>query len=184
MCFMRVRLGRARKRLLLGCGAVLAVALIAGGIFFGPTIADLYRAGFNPLHESKKKKWTPDTEANLKALYTALKLHHESEGQYPKSGQWMEAAVKRVASATLPRHEAVKKFVDPAAGGAPGVYGFAMNDAVSEKYDQDVADRAKTPLLFQSTETAWNAHGDPAKIGRAGGLAISVDGQIIELPAS
>lgn len=183
MQVMRKRQGLARKRLLLGCLGIGVALLAIGGVVFGPTLRDLYNAGFDPFKESKKLKWHPDTETNLKALHTALKLHHDSEDQFPKAAQWMEAALKRVATQQLSKEEATKKFIDPAAGGAPGVYGFAMNDAAGEKYLGDLKDAASMPLLFQSTETAWNAHGDPAKIGRPGGMAISADGKIIRLPA-
>jgi len=67
-----------------------------------------------------------------------------------------------------------------AAGGKPGEYGFAMNDAASEKYIDDIKDK-KAPLIFQSTDASWNAHGDPAKIGRPGGIGIAADGSTVKL---
>lgn len=169
----------SKKKALLGCVGVFVVILAAVGIFYGPALRDFIKAGFFE-KAPEKQAWHPDTEANLKALYTALKLQHDSDGQFPKSSQWMEKILARVKTETLKKGDEAKKFVDPAAGGAPGVYGFAMNDAASEKYIDDLPDK-KAPLIFQSTETAWNAHGDPAKIGRQGGIGLAADGSIVKL---
>ena len=124
--------------------------------------------------------WTPGTEVNLKALYTGMMLQHDSDGQFPQGTGWMDQIIKRVRNETLKAGAEKEKFIDPAAGGKPGEYGFAMNDAAAGKYKDDIKDKAM-PLIFETTETQWNAHGDPAKIGRKNGIGISVDGKIVRL---
>ena len=172
------RRGLAGKKILFSCLGVFLLVVLLLVIFFGPTIRPLLPFLFPP--PQKKISWHPDTEKNLKTLYTGMMLQHDSDGQFPKSSQWMELVIKRVRTETLKKGEEAKKFVDPAAGGAPGVYGFAMNDAASEKYKDDLKDK-QMPLIFESTETAWNAHGDPAKIGRKGGIGVDLDGKIVRL---
>lgn len=175
---MRIFSGKRRK--IYGClGFFIVVAGLIAWVY-GPAIRDFSKAGLlqDLLAPEKKRKWQPETEANLRALYTALKLHHESEGQLPTASTWMDAALRRVKAADMQKDEAQKKFFDPASGGK---FGFAFNDAMSEKYLPDVTDKG-TVLLFQTTEDTWNAHGDPAKIGRLGGRAITVEGTLVELP--
>lgn len=175
---MRTQRAAVKKPVLIGC-SVVGVVLIALALFYGPTLLNLSKAGFFS-SAPEKQAWHPDTEKNLKALYTGMKLQHDSDGVFPNSAQWMEKVQNRVKTETLKKGDEAKKFVDPAAGGAPGVYGFAMNDAASEKYIDDIKDK-KMPLIFESTETGWNAHGDPAKIGRKGGIGVAVDGSIVRL---
>jgi len=60
-----------------------------------------------------------------------------------------------------------------------------MNDAASGKYKGDLKD-PKTILIFDSSDTSRNAHGDPKKLlptpPRPGGnLGITVDGSIVKL---
>lgn len=175
---MSKRRAAIRRPLAIGL-AVVGLALLGVVLFYGPTLLDFLRAGFFT-STPEKQAWHPETEKNLHALYTGMKLQHDSDGVFPDSSQWMEKVQNRVKTETLKKGEEAKKFVDPAAGGAPGVYGFAMNDAASGKYIDDIKDK-KMPLIFQSTETAWNAHGDPAKIGRKGGIGVAVDGTIVKL---
>jgi hypothetical protein len=176
MTFMKTQAG-AGKRTLLTIVGIILVLLILGGIWAWPTLRNL--ATLLPTNE-KKQGWTPDTLKNLNALYTGMMLQHESDGQFPKSDQWMDKIIIRVRTETLKKGAEKEKFVDPAAGGQAGAYGFAMNDAASEKYKEDLKDK-NMPLIFQSTDTSWNAHGDPAKIGRNGGIGIAIDGSEVKL---
>lgn len=170
------RRGAGRRTVLTILG-VIVLLLVGVGIWAWPTLRNL--ASLLPSNE-KKQGWTPSTVKNLNALYTGMMLQHESDGQFPKSDEWMDKIIIRVRTETLKKGAEKEKFVDPAAGGADGTYGFAMNDAASEKYKDDIKDK-KMPLIFQSTDTAWNAHGDPAKIGRKGGIGIAVDGSQVRL---
>jgi hypothetical protein len=173
---MNTRLG-AVKRTLLTILGVIAVLVVGIGIWAWPTIRNL--ATLLPSNEAKQG-WTPDTAKNLKALHTGMMLQHESDGQFPRSDKWMDEIIIRVRMETLKKGAEKEKFVDPAAGGRPGAYGFAMNDLASEKYKDDLPGK-NTPIIFQSTDTSWNAHGDPARIGRKGGIGIAVDGSQVRL---
>ena len=95
----------------------------------------------------------------------------------------MDAVKTRIQVGDMTPEEAQKKLVDPTLGGKPGGYGFAMNDACSNKYKGDLND-PKMILLFQSGDTRWNAHGDPVKNAPAPprgaeNLAITVGGDVV-----
>lgn len=143
----------------------------------------LKRQGF--LDKTEERKYEASTRANLTAIYKGMKLFHESEGQYPKAAQWMDAIKNRIQTGDMSEAEAAKKLVDPGLKGKAGAYGYAMNDAASEKYEGDLKDK-KMPLIFMSSDTALNAHGDPSKLApnppRPGGnFAVTVDGSIVRL---
>jgi hypothetical protein len=177
----------ASKGRRIGCAVVRAVVLVllAAVVYvgwrFGPVLLDFWNQGF--FSSTEQRTYEGTSTQNLKALYTALRLYHDSEGQFPLASGWMDAAKDRVKAADMTPEEAMKKFVNPALGaGREGVYGYAMNDAVSGKYKDDIRDPGRTPLLFESTDTSWNAHGDPKRLtpknrGR-GSLAIMVDGTV------
>jgi len=172
----------------LGCFSLLIIAVCL--LFFtelGHTVRDLWRHGIiqAEIGSDSDAKYNASEVNNLKALYTAMMLYHESEGQWPQGNGWMDAIKNRVATADLAGGEADKKFVSPSLAGQPGQYGYAMNDLASGKYKGDIKDK-KTPLLFDSSDTSRNAHGDPAKLlpkpPRPGGnVGIAVDGTILKL---
>ena len=172
----RLLVGGVKKVVLQGLAVVLVI-LIGVGIWAYPTLRDL--ATLLPQKETKIG-WTPGTEVNLKALYTGLMLQHDSDGQFPQGAQWMDLVIKRVRNETLQAGAENQKFIDPRAGAKSGEFGFAMNDAAAGKYKDDIKDK-KMPLIFESTDTKWDAHGDPAKIGRKNGIGISVEGKIVRL---
>ncbi len=161
----------------------MLVGIVGAGLWVGPTLRDLYRGGFFNSVGTRQYKGTLDE--NLKAIRTALMLYHDSEGQFPNSAGWMDAIRTRIRTDDLSGAEAEKKLMDPAYGGKPNVYGFAMNDAASGKYKDDIKDK-KAPLIFESQSTARNAHGDPKKDApnpphRGGDYGITVDGVIVKL---
>jgi len=155
---------------------IFAVILIGLGAFYGPVLMMAYRHGFLD-RTPNDEKYSATSQENLKALYKALSLYHDSEGQFPTSSGWMDAIENRIDTYNLAKGEAEKKMIRPDLLGQDGKFGYAMNDAVSGKYKDDIKDK-KTPLIFESTDTGRNAHGDPAKIRH--GYAISVDGTIIK----
>jgi hypothetical protein len=174
---------RALRRLGLGCTVVL-VALI---LMFGQTIRDLWSHGFLDAYLSpdQTRKYNASSTSNLKMLYNAMSQYHESEGQFPKSTNWMDAIKSYGAASDLAKGEADKKFVTPSLAGKPGQYGYAMNDVASGKFKGDLKD-PKTVLIFDSSDTSRNAHGDPKKLAPAparlgGNLGITVDGTIVKL---
>jgi len=180
------------KRLLrnVGCGC-LSVVVIGGGLLIftpvGRAFQTLWKRGFfesyvNPDDDLKYKATETD---NLKALYTAMMLYHESEGQFPVSSGWMDAIKPRIQTSDLAKGEAEKKLISPSLAGKTGQFGYAMNDLASGKYKGDLKD-PKTILIFDSGDTMRNAHGDPKKLTptppRPGGnMGISIDGTVVKL---
>lgn len=170
-----------KKKVKRGCLAVFVLALAFGIWFYGPLVKLAYhlwqRGDFAP--PSAQHEYEGTNTDNLKFLRTALLSYEESEGQFPSAGGWMDAIQNRLNTDDLKKGEAVKKFVAPAYVGQPGRFGYAFNDALSGKYMGDIKDQ-KTPMLFESTATERNAHGDPAKLRKPGGLAIGLDGTVLK----
>lgn len=167
------------------CGVMVVVFAVAA-IWIGPVILDFYNSGIlgSQLSGKKMREYQGTSMDNLKALHTALMLYHDSEGQFPDSAGWMDAIKDRIKAGDMTQEEADKKFVNPSLGKA-GEFGYAMNDACSKKYKDDIKDPSKTPLLFDSSSTGRNAHGSPSSLlpkpPRPGGnLGISVDGSIVK----
>ncbi|MBI1757378.1 MAG: hypothetical protein HYR64_09765 [Fimbriimonas ginsengisoli] len=165
---------------------ILAAAL-AVGLYFAYPILHLAdsarRKGF--FDKPPVENYEASQGNNLRALYTALMLAHDSDGQFPDTAKWMDAIANRVQTSNMSAEDAAKKFVDPSLAGRPGLYGYAMNDAASGKYKGDLKD-PKTILLFTSSDLARNAHGDPKKLvpnpPRSGGSwGITVDGSVVKL---
>jgi hypothetical protein len=138
----------------------------------------LWRAGF---FESKPPPhaYAGDSKDNLRMMRTALLGYEESEGLFPEAGGWMDAIQNRLKTDDLKKGEGAKKLIRPDLLDQSGKFGYAINDKVGGQYHGDIKD-PKTPLIFESTPTDRNAHGDPATIGKAGGLVITVDGTILE----
>jgi hypothetical protein len=168
-----------------GCLVVLAVLLLPVVLFPKRiyytlnAFLDVQKAGF--LDATKQRKYSASSMENLKALYQAVSLYYESEGVMPHAAGWMDAAKTYVRTNDLKRGEEMKKFVNPRIEGGEGVYGYAFNDALSGVYREDVADPAGTPMIFESSDTAWNAHGEPAALQpdpelEGGNLAVTAEG--------
>lgn len=141
------------------------------------------RAGF--FDQPTMRKYQGSNVENLKAIWTAMKLFHQSEEQYPDSTKWMDDIKMRLRTNDLTAADAMKKLVNPLLAGKAGTdYGYAMNDAASKKYMGDIKD-PKTILVFNSTDAKWNAHGDPKKLGskdpNKGDKGITIDGTVVDL---
>lgn len=174
------RSGR-RKKWLMGCGGFILLLVV---LFFvtpqGQFIRDLVKSGALAPPPAQKKYSATSTQ-NLKALYTAMSLYHDSEGAFPDATGWMDGIENRLNTADLKKGEAEKKLVRPDLLSTAGSFGYAMNDAASKKYRDDIPDK-KAVLLFESTPTERNAHGDPKTIGLKGGQGITISGEIVQLP--
>jgi hypothetical protein len=180
--------GKILKRLTVGCGSLVVIGFAM--LFFtrtGKDIRNLWSHGFADAYLSAddERKYNASAEANLKAMYTALMMYHESEGAFPPANRWMDALKNYGAASDLAKGESEKKFVSPSLAGRTGAFGYAINEAVAGKYKGDIKD-PKTPFIFDSTDTARNAHGDPKRLmpspPRPGGnRAIAVDGTIVKL---
>lgn len=156
-----------------GC-LLSVVALVAGvGIFFGPALVDLFRAGILQAFFEKdvKRTYVGTSRENLKALYTGLMLYHESEGQFPAATGWMDAVKSRIQTNDLSESEAAKKFIRP---GVTNGFGYALNDKVGGQYKGDI--EPQEVVIFESDQTAWNAHGKPS------GMGINLKGDIVTEP--
>ena len=179
---------RIVRRFSIGCGSLVLV--LAGLVIFtkpGQDLRTLVSHGFLDayLSDGENRKYHGNTEANLKAMYAAIMQYHESEGQFPKSEGWMDALKNYGAASDLAKGETEKKFMSPSLHGQANEFGYAMNDLASGKYKGDIKD-PKTPLIFDSSNTSRNAHGDPKKLlpsppREGGNLGIAVDGTILKL---
>lgn len=145
---------------------------------------DLYRAG--TMDAQKQHKYSATSMENLKALYQAVSLYYESEGVMPEAAGWMDAAKTYVRTADLKKGEEMKKFVNPRLREGEGIYGYAFNSALSLAYREDIEDPATTPMIFESKDTRWNAHGEPSMLQpdpelEGGNQTITADGSVIAL---
>jgi len=172
---------KRRKGCLVVLG-VLALAFICAAIFYGPTLWDLYKTYGDALFKPEKQKYSATSESNLQALFQGLRLHHDSEGQFPNADRWMDDIENRLKSNNLAKGEAEKKLIRPDLLGQAGKFGYAMNDAVSGKYSGDVSKPGETILIYESKQNGRNAHGDPTN--DRDGLAITVDGTILKESAN
>jgi hypothetical protein len=160
---------KRRKGCLIALG-VVAFALVSVGVFYGPAVADFVRVyGLDSLMKPEKHKYSATSEENLKAIYQGMMLFHESEGQFPNADEWMDDITNRLKTNDLERGEAEKKLIRPEF--------LADSGKFAGKYKDDITDKSKTPLVYESKGTAKNASGDPAS--DRDGLAIAVDGTIL-----
>lgn len=175
----------AKKRRVVAFLGLGILAVAGGALFLTPGGRDLRNLWGNgtiqaALSEPEQRKYNADNESNLKALFTAINLYHDSEGQFPQSAGWMDAIKDRLRASDMKPGEEEKKLHDPVVTD-PNGFGYAMNDSASGKFNSDLKDK-KTPLIYESTLTVRNAHGDPKNDGRKGGKAVTVDGTITSLP--
>ena len=182
---------RARK-ILFGVGLTLAGLLVAVVCVleftgFGKAFKDFWKHGIIQAaveQDDQTRRYEASEANNLKAIYTALMLFHDSEGQFPSAKHWMDSIQNRLRTTDMSPQEAAKKLVRPGLPSGGGAYGYAMNDKASEKYNKDL--NPKMPLIFDSRDLKKNAHGDPATLlpnpsGRGRNMAIAVDGTLLKL---
>ena len=168
---------KKRRKGCLIAGSVIGVLILGIAIWFGPTLMVAFRHGFFD-KGPEKHAYSATSEENLKAMYTAMMLYHDSEGQFPQGDGWMDALKDRIRSNDLKKGEAEKKLIRPDLLDQPNKYGYALNDAASGKYIDDIKDPDKTPLVYESKQEQKNAHGDPKQ--DQSGIAISAKGQILK----
>jgi hypothetical protein len=170
--------GSTKKRVKRGCLGVFVLGIAFAAWFYGPLVVGLWRAGFFERKPSPHA-YEGDSRKNLELIRTALLGYEESEGIFPEGAGWMDAIQNRLKTDDLKKGEGQKKLVRPDLLEEPDSYGYAFNDVVGGQYHGDIKD-PKTPLVFESTATERNAHGDPKKIAKPGGLVITVGGQIVK----
>jgi len=178
--------GKRAKRVLLFVVGVFAGVLGYLGIRFGPALIDFVNAGWiGGVKEVEQREYHGSSLENLKAIHTALMLYHDSEGAFPPAATWMDVTKLRLKTRDLSEEESMKKLKNPLLSN-PKEWGYAINDAAAGKYKDDIAEPDKTPLVFDSSDTGWNAHGDPEKLApkppRPGGnLGVTISGQALTL---
>ncbi|CAN5408739.1 hypothetical protein BH11ARM2_BH11ARM2_33230 [soil metagenome] len=155
-----------KRKIALGILGVLLLGLI---IWVGPVVRDLVGAGF--LERVDKKDYIADREGNLKAIYTALNLYHDSEGAYPPARIWMDAIEPRLKSNNLSEESAGRKLVRP--GVPKGGFGYAISPLAAGRYKDDV--KGERILVSESEDTSRNASGKP----KSGSLAVTSEGKIV-----
>lgn len=166
---------------------VFGVAGAVGLVFLVPIVQvaiDAYNAGF--FDESEQGEYDGTSMDNMRSLYQATMLYYEAEGAMPHASGWMDAAKSYVRTADLLEGEEMKKFVNPNFPPGPGVYGYAMNSVLSEAYLDELEDPARTPMIFDSGDTRWNAFGLPSNIAPnpelpGGNKAVTAEGNVVEL---
>jgi hypothetical protein len=168
-----------RRKWMIGCASPILVIVILLIIF--PAQRRALLTGLHILQwqaeSSKQHDYSGTSIDNLRRMQTAMLLYNDSEEHFPEAAGWMDAIDLRLQTADLKKGEAEKKLVRPDLLGQADQFGYAMNDACSAKYKGDIKDPNRTPLIFESTETGRNAHGDPAKIRN--GIAITIDGTLL-----
>lgn len=143
-----------RRKALIITGSGLGLLFVGLGIWVGPVIISAKRAGL--LDSIEAEKYTPSREANLRAIYVALNLYHDSEGQFPAANGWMDAIQPRLQRNGLSKSEAQQKLVRPDLAGQDGKYGYALNGEVATKYRDDLKSK-EVPLVAESLDTKRNA---------------------------
>ena len=172
-----------RRRLKLLLTGVVVLALVIAAVFFGLPIYHILH-GLGYFDHAEMQKYNATNDGNLQALRKAFLAYHESEGQFPDAPKWMDEVKSRIQEGDMEKEETSKKLVNPMYPAKAGVYGYAMNDAASGKYEGDL--KSSTILIFDSSDTSWNAHGNPAKLkpanaGQGGDEGITVEGKIVKL---
>jgi hypothetical protein len=166
---------KGKRGIILAVVGVLALGLC---VWLLPVVRALMKVGLP--QESQMREYEASNTNNLRAMHVALMLYHDNEDRFPEGAGWMDAISGLLRANDMTEEEAGKKLRDPRLKG--DAYGYALNSAVAGKYKDDAGDPS-TPLVFNSSDTSRNAHGDPKELKPAeGGQAITIEGAIIPLP--
>ncbi|MCU0316557.1 MAG: hypothetical protein MUC92_08190 [Fimbriimonadaceae bacterium] len=141
--------------------AILVLLIVGLGVWLWPVIQIVLGLGL--LEKGEKRTWTGDSLDNLRRQHVAMTLYLESEGQFPSATGWMDAIEPRLKVGDMSEEESKKKLVSPPLLGRPGQYGYAMNEAASQKIPEEIENPDITALIFESQATERNAQGDPAR---------------------
>lgn len=169
-----------KQRWKLGIYGIIAGIVCALILYFGLPLFHLAH-GVGAFEQHEERTYNANNEENLKALYTGMMNYYDTEDQFPPAAKWMDEIKSRVRIGDMEKAETAKKFVNPLVLAGPRAFGYAMNDLVSSKTKKQADPKAI--LIFDSSDTSWNAHGDPKKMGsqKYGGEGITVDGRIVKL---
>ena len=162
-----------KRKVILGVLIGFALVAVPWLINAAKAVSDAKKSGI--LDDVETDKYKVGRENNLKAIQKALLQAADSDGTFPAADKWMDQALLRLKTSDISEDEAKDKLRVP--GLKPREFGYAINDGVAGKSLADIKDKSII-LVFESTNTAWNAHGDPAKEAKPGGKLISVDGTV------
>lgn len=175
-----------KKRWKKGCLMVGLIVLATVGWWVGPVVYDFVRSGIlgDLIFKKPNRNYEGTSIDNLRAMHMGMMLYHESEEMFPQASGWMDAIESRIQTGDMAKGENLKKLVNPDYLGQPGKFGYAMNDAASRKYRDDIPEPDKTPLIFDSSDLSRNAHGEPQSLlpkPPRNGLnrGVSVNGQLL-----
>jgi prepilin-type processing-associated H-X9-DG protein len=156
-----------------------AFLLVIAGVWFTPAVREvwtIYRTTKVANYEPDKNVTCPE---HLQKLYRATLEYASSwDDTLPPADRWMTAL-----------NDPVERKVEEEDLRCPNVaksgpkYGYAMNAAVGGKKLSDLQDRAGTPLFYDSTDLAKDAHDNVESVPKPGRHAGSnnilyLDGQV------
>lgn len=145
-----------RRRLIIPL-ALLALILLALFIWLRPLLPAAW--SYLTLKLSPKREYDPKACLdNLNELSTALRLYLESEGAYPPAEEWMDRLSIYLRSADLDKADQQKKLRCPDLRSAPDAYGYAYNADLAGKAANEVLNKERTPVIYDSNQTARNAY--------------------------
>lgn len=186
------------QRMMFGCVGV-SIGIILALAFFVPRLVTTYKGAkkLGLFEEQQMREYAGTSKENLKAIYTAMSLYHDSEGGYPPSDVWMDRIEIYLKTADLSSEEAEKKLKNPLVTAEnPQGFGYAMNDQYSNGFKladgassddpSAIADPDRAILIFDSSDLTKNAHGNPVQLApepeRPGGnLATNAAGSVDRL---
>lgn len=153
------------------------------GIFYGDSLVQIVKLVTKlDLRKSEKELYTADRRENLRAIFNALKLYHENEGQFPAANGWMEAIRPQLRPTNMKEGEEMKKLKNPTiAGLGENEFGYSFNSALSAKNEADVPAKPSPILVRESSDDRkYNASG-PVKVETSDALGINLAGEVVPL---
>ncbi len=183
------------QRMMFGCVGV-SIGVILALIIFVPRIVTTYKGAkqLGLFEEKQMREYAGTSKENLKAMYTAMSIYHDSEGGYPPADRWMDSISIYLKTADLSDEDAKKKLKNPIVTEENALgFGYAMNDQYSNGFilsdgmtSEDplaIGDPDRAILIFDSSDLTRNAHGNPVQLApepeRAGGnLAVTASGSV------
>lgn len=150
-----------------GTSLLGGLLLLIGLAWFVPkarqvwSIAQEIRAG-QARYEPAKNITCPD---HLKRLYDATRLYADSwDGYLPPAERWMTALTDEAQRFA----EAEWLHCPDVSRSGEAIYGYAMNAALGGKRLDEVEDKERTPLFYDSTDLRKDAHDAVASLPTPG----------------
>jgi hypothetical protein len=142
-------------------GAIVSACGLGYLVFVGNGIKEVVNKvlGSQVKYSAEKNKTCPE---NLKQLYNALEFYADTwDDRMPPTDKWVTAIKDNV-----PKDEWL--HCPEVSHGKNDKYGYSMNPAMSGKKRSEIGNRSSTPLLYDSTDLAINAHAGPDSLPKPG----------------